>query len=455
MSDDLFTAAQPPKNDALTVSELSRQLKGTVEDRFSDVRVQGEISGFKRAASGHCYMQLKDDDAALKAIIWKGVAGRINLELEDGQEVIAIGKLTTYEARSEYQIIISHLEIAGIGALLKQIEDRRRRLDAEGLFAIDKKKPLPAYPQRLGIITSETGAVIQDIINRLELRLALDIHLIGVNVQGDRAAPQICEAIRHFNTTDRKPDVIIIARGGGSIEDLMPFNDEAIVRAVAASEIPIVSAVGHETDTTLIDYAADMRAPTPTAAAEQVVALKSHIMEEVAGYFASMQKSMRQSLAMYDARLKEQRLPKPSRLLEMRQQRLDDMGERLHKAIKTSGSTYQLRLEKISGQLRNPKSDLLARNQRNQETLKHYGNSVTKYMQDILARKQTHLLNTGQLLENSDYRKTMERGFAIIRTKKDEGWVAHASADSLQQNDEVNIAFHDGDIDAIIKAKKI
>ncbi|MBT3306223.1 MAG: exodeoxyribonuclease VII large subunit, partial [Alphaproteobacteria bacterium] len=258
----------------LSVAELSALLKRTVEDTFGRVRVRGEISGFKRAASGHLYFTLKDDAAIIDGVCWRGTAGKLGVTPEDGLEVIVSGRLTTYPARSRYQIVVDAMDIAGEGALLKMLEDRRRKLAAEGLFDVENKRDLPFLPDIIGVVTSPTGAVFRDILHRLSDRFPRRVLLWPVTVQGETAAQEITAAIDGFNKLGGKgaklprPDVLIVARGGGSLEDLMAFNEESVVRATAASDIPVISAVGHETDTTLIDYAADQRAPTPTAAAE-------------------------------------------------------------------------------------------------------------------------------------------------------------------------------------------
>src|SRR5690606_5533787 len=266
----------------LTVSELSQAIKRTLEDRFERVRVRGEISGFKRAASGHLYLCLKDADAALDAVCWKGTAARLGIRPEDGMEVIATGRVTTFPGRSKYQLVIDSLELAGEGALLKLLEDRRRKLAEEGLFDESRKRPLPYLPEVIGVVTSPSGAVIRDILHRLADRFPRRVLVWPVLVQGQGAAAPVAAAIRGFNALEpggraAPPDLLIVARGGGSIEDLWAFNEEIVVRAAAESGIPLISAVGHETDTTLIDFAADRRAPTPTAAAEMAVPVRAEL----------------------------------------------------------------------------------------------------------------------------------------------------------------------------------
>src|ERR1700749_3632509 len=267
-----------------TVSELSSALRRTVEDSYGHVRVRGEISGFRGAhSSGHCYFALKDENAKIDAVIWKGVHYRMRFKPQEGLEVIATGKLTTYPGSSKYQIVIESLEPAGIGALMALMEERKKKLAAEGLFDEARKQLLPWLPEVIGVVTSPTGAVIRDILHRLEDRFPRRVLVWPVKVQGDGSAEQVAAAIRGFNALPEggripRPDVLIVARGGGSLEDLWSFNEEVVVRAAAESMIPLISAVGHETDITLIDFVSDKRAPTPTAAAEMAVPVRSELL---------------------------------------------------------------------------------------------------------------------------------------------------------------------------------
>jgi exodeoxyribonuclease VII large subunit len=323
-----------------TVSELAAALKRSVEENFSLVRVRGEISGFKRHGSGHWYFALKDADAVLDAVCWRTTAMRLSVKPEDGMEVVATGRLTTYPGRSKYQLIVDSLELAGIGALLKLLEDRRQRLAAEGLFAAERKKKLPFLPGVVGVVTSPTGAVIRDILHRLSDRFPRRVVVWPVAVQGEGAAAQVAAAIAGFNRLRLdgpvpRPDVIIVARGGGSLEDLMAFNEEIVVRAAAASAIPLISAVGHETDTTLIDHAADRRAPTPTAAAEMAVPVRLDLVAELGGKTARL---TRGAARLFDERRLHlaglaRGLPDPHDLIGAASQRLDDRAERLTLAI--------------------------------------------------------------------------------------------------------------------------
>ena len=338
----------------LSVSELSGALKRTIEDAFGRVRVRGEISGFKRHASGHCYMTLKDENACIDAVIWRGNAAALAFAPEDGAEVIATGKLTIYAGRSKYQLVIDRLELAGEGALLALLEKRRKALAAEGLFDSQRKRPLPFLPAVIGVVTSPTGAVIRDILHRLEDRCPTRVIVWPVPVQGEGSATKIAAAIRGFATLEPRPDLLIVARGGGSIEDLWAFNEEEVVRAAAESPIPLISAVGHETDTTLIDHASDRRAPTPTAAAEMAVPVRS----ELIALLGELGHRSASCLARHAERSRERldltacRWPRPETLLAPRQQRLDEIGERLPRSLAARAGHARADLNLVSGRLR-------------------------------------------------------------------------------------------------------
>jgi exodeoxyribonuclease VII large subunit len=326
---------------ALSVSELSSALKRTVEDRFGHVRVRGEISGYKRAASGHLYFCLKDDNALIDAVMWKGNAGRLPFAPEDGLEVVATGKLTTYPGRSKYQIVVDSLELAGEGALMLLFEKLKARLAAEGLFS-KPKRPLPPLPRTIGIVTSPTGAVIRDILHRLDDRFPSHVIVWPVLVQGESAAGQVAAAVNGFSAMAAdgavaRPDLVIVARGGGSIEDLWAFNEEAVVRAVANCSIPVISAVGHETDTTLCDFAADRRAPTPTAAAEMAVPVRSDLLQRVGQLGLRMSNCIRKRVELAGERLEAQRrlMPRLADLAAPHQQRTDELAERLRQSLRS------------------------------------------------------------------------------------------------------------------------
>ena len=321
----------------MSISEISGLLKRTVEDRFAFVRVKGELSGVKRAASGHLYLSLKDEGARLDGVMWRGSVQRLAFLPEDGVEVIATGKLTTYPGRSNYQIVIERMEIAGEGALLALLAKTRARLEAEGLFASQRKRRLPFIPRRIGVVTSPTGAVIRDILHRLADRFPSHVLVWPVLVQGQGAAEQVAGAVRGFSALpeDKRPDLVIVARGGGSIEDLWAFNEEVVVRAIAASAIPVISAVGHETDTTLADFAADLRAPTPTAAAEIAVPVREDLYAQLADLAVRKRKCALRPVSLGRERLeaRAQRLPKPEAILAAKAQQLDDLAERLRRGL--------------------------------------------------------------------------------------------------------------------------
>ncbi len=354
-SDEAFSviATEAPGDNApaLSVSELSTALKRTIEGAFDHVRVRGEISGFKRHGSGHCYFTLKDDSACIDAVIWRSQAGALRFAPEDGIEVVATGRLTTYPARSRYQIVVERLELAGQGALMALLDRRRQALAAEGLFDAARKRKLPFAPRLIGVVTSPTGAVIRDILHRLEDRFPRRVLVWPVRVQGETSAAEVAAAIRGFNAlapgaTPARPDLLIVARGGGSIEDLWAFNEEEVVRAVAESGIPTISAVGHETDTSLCDFAADVRAPTPTAAAELAVPVRSDLLGQVRELGARAERCARRALERSGEQLEAclRHWPLREELLAPQQQRLDELGERLPRALRG-------RLDRARGEL--------------------------------------------------------------------------------------------------------
>src|SRR6185437_10895202 len=350
-----LASAEPqmrPNLPEYTVSELSAALKRTIEQGFSYVRVRGELSGWKRHSSGHCYFALKDTEAVIDGVCWRGTALKLALKPEDGMEVVCTGRLTTYPGRSKYQLVIETMELAGVGALLKLLEERRKRLAAEGLFAEERKKRLPFLPRVIGVVTSPTGAVIRDILHRLNDRFPRHVLLWPVAVQGEGAAQQVAAAIEGFNRLAPggkvpRPDLLIVARGGGSLEDLMAFNEEIVVRAAAASAIPLISAVGHETDTTLIDYASDRRAPTPTAAAEMAVPVRLDLIAELNGKNARLAHGL--ARLFHERRLHlaglARGLPEPHDLIGAAAQRLDDRSERLRLALRTRFTAVRSRLD--------------------------------------------------------------------------------------------------------------
>ena len=356
----LLAEEQPGDNaPALSVSELSGALKRQVEEAFGHVRVRGEISGFKRHGSGHCYLSLKDERACIDGVIWKGQAAAMRFRPEDGIEVIATGKLTTFPGRSKYQIVIERIELAGQGALMALLDQRRRMLAAEGLFDEGRKRALPFMPRVIGVVTSPTGAVIRDILHRLEDRCPTHVILWPVAVQGEGAAAQVARAIRGFGALAEggplhRPDLLIVGRGGGSIEDLWAFNEEVVVRAIAESPIPIISAVGHETDTTLADFAADRRAPTPTAAAEMAVPVRAELARHVRELGARAERLARRYRERAGERFEAiaDRFPALEGLFASQQQRLDDVADRLPRALGRRIAVARGDLAHASGALR-------------------------------------------------------------------------------------------------------
>ncbi|MDQ0316541.1 exodeoxyribonuclease VII large subunit [Amorphus orientalis] len=343
-----------------TVSEISGALKRTVEDAYGYVRVRGEVSGYRGPhSSGHCYFSLKDEKARLEAVVWRGVFGKLKVKPEEGMEMIATGRISTFPGASKYQIIIDAIEPAGAGALMALLEARRKALAAEGLFDADRKVRPPFLPRVIGVVTSPTGAVIRDILHRLTDRFPVHVLVWPVRVQGEESAAEVAAAVAGFNRLQAggaipRPDTLIVARGGGSLEDLWGFNDEAVVRAVAASTIPVISAVGHETDTTLIDFVADIRAPTPTAAAEIAVPVRSELVAVVDDRARRLYQAERRHL---DTRRSELRalaraMPAPLDLVASQRQRFDHAGSRLSSALSAAASAHRLALQQSAARLR-------------------------------------------------------------------------------------------------------
>ncbi|MGO8920814.1 MAG: exodeoxyribonuclease VII large subunit [Stellaceae bacterium] len=437
-----------------TVSELSAALKRTIEQGFSYVRVRGEISGFKRHGSGHCYFALKDAEAVLDGVAWRGTAQRLTLKPEDGMEVVCTGRLTTYPGRSKYQLVIETMELAGVGALLKLLEERRKRLAAEGLFAEERKRKLPFLPRVIGIVTSPTGAVIRDILHRLADRFPRRVLLWPVAVQGEGAAAQVAAAIEGFNKlapggTVPRPDLLIVARGGGSLEDLMAFNEETVVRAAAASTIPLISAIGHETDTTLIDYASDRRAPTPSAAAEMAVPVRLDLLAELDGKAVRLSGSLSRLLAERRARIEglARGLPDPLSLLDTARQRLDDRAERLLVGFRALLGLRRHRLHTAGERLSGAALAVLLERARARlaDALPRLRQAMARY----LTHERHRLDSVGGRLETygQTLRDTLARGFAIIR---DAAGAVVDRAQALAPGDAVTIEFHDGKAAATI-----
>ncbi len=410
-------------------------MKRTVEDAFGHVRVRGEISGWKRHGSGHCYFTLKDEGACIDAVLWRGQAARLQFAPEDGAEVIASGKLTTYPGRSKYQLVVDRLELAGEGALMALLDKRRRALAAEGLFDEAKKRPLPFLPRTIGIVTSPTGAVIRDILHRLADRCPTHVLLWPVPVQGEAAAGQVAAAIRGFGAMGVSgdigpPDLIIVARGGGSIEDLWAFNEEIVIRAAAESPIPLISAVGHETDTTLIDYAADRRAPTPTAAAEMAVP----VLAELAAMLRDRGMRMRSSLALQAARSGERleatahRWPKAGQLFEPTSVRLGEIAARLPRALAARAAHARADLAAVAPRLRK------------------------QLVEQRIAHSKDKLDSLGRLLTAAHPERPLQRGFVRV-TDRNGKTLLHAG--DAREAGELSLRFADGSVDATVDGTRL
>ena len=410
---------------ALSVSELSGALKRTVENAFGFVRVRGEISGWKRHASGHCYFTLKDEAACLDAVIWKGQAAGLAFRPEDGAEVIASGKLTTYPGRSKYQIVVSRMELAGEGALMALLDKRRRALAAEGLFDEARKRRLPFLPRVIGVVTSPTGAVIRDILHRLEDRCPTHVIVWPVPVQGEGAADKVAAAIKGFADITPRPDLLIVARGGGSIEDLWAFNEEEVVRAAAASPIPLISAVGHETDTTLIDFASDRRAPTPTAAAEMAVPVRAELAALLSELDHRQSACVTRTASRSAERLEQlsSRWPEAANLFAPFGQRLDDAGDRLPRALIQRTAHARADLAEVAPRLQ------------------------ARLVTERIVRAREKLMSLWRLAELAHPEKPLERGFVRVTDRLGKTLVHAADARAAVA---VDLHFADGRVAAHI-----
>ena len=477
----------------LTISELSRAVKTTVETAFEFVRVRAEISRPNKAPSGHLYFTLKDDRSTLAAVCWKTMTANLAVQPEEGLEVIATGRLTTFAGQSKYQIVVSQIEIAGEGALLKQLEDRRRMLAGEGLFDQERKKKIPKMPTTIGVVTSPTGAVIRDILHRLQDRFGVHVLVWGTLVQGRDAAAQVAAAIRGFDAMPEngslpRPDVLIIARGGGALEDLWAFNEEIVVRAVAECRIPVISAIGHETDTTLIDFAADLRAPTPTAAAELAVSVKTDLAAYLSEVNARLMRATARKLenAGQQTALAARGLVDPADLIQRRAQSLDYALGGLFRGLDQWLSARALRLSGLAGRLQPPETKLaeaagrlsqigqrfeqqfatgLANRQqrldnlilRSPETklaeasgrLSQIGQRFEQHFVTSLANRQQRLDNISKLLDANSFERVLDRGFTLV-TDAAGAPIKRAAAAPDQAN--VMIRFADGTRGAVLGA---
>jgi exodeoxyribonuclease VII large subunit len=430
-----------------SVTELSGALKRLVEENFALVRVRGEISGLKFHSSGHVYFDLKDDKAVLNAVIWRAVAGRLRVKPQAGLEVVCTGRLSTYAGSSRYQIIVEQVELAGLGALMAMLEERKKKLAAEGLFDAAHKKPLPFLPEVIGVVTSPTGAVIRDIMHRLQARFPRRVLLWPVAVQGERAADEIAAAIRGFNALGTgglpRPDLIIVARGGGSVEDLMAFNEENVVRAAFESAIPLISAVGHETDTTLIDFVSDMRAPTPTAAAELAVPVRTELLAQTLDY-------ERRTLRCFTKGMEDRRrhlvqiarvLPRADQLFAAPRQRLDAAGEKLGHALTRNLQVHRLALGKIALRPRAISDRVTLGRER---TAALAARALRAHDARLKAARRA-LDALARVLDGISYRAVLERGFALVRGP--DGSIRRR-AEPIVSGEKLNLVFADGTLDA-------
>ncbi|MCV2446398.1 exodeoxyribonuclease VII large subunit [Paracoccus sp. DMF] len=491
---DLIDDAAASNAHEFTVSEISGAIKRTLEDQFGRVRVRGEIGRVSRPSSGHLYFDLKDERACIAAVTWKGQAARLSTRPEEGIEVIATGRLTTFPGQSKYQLIVDEIEPAGAGALMMMLEKRRKALAAEGLFDESRKRPLPYLPRVIGVVTSPSGAVIRDILHRLRDRFPTRVLIWPVAVQGQDCAPQVTAAIRGFNALDPagpipRPDLLIVARGGGSLEDLWGFNEELVVRAAAESAIPLISAVGHETDTTLIDFASDRRAPTPTAAAEMAVPVRTELAARLGECGTRMIRAGQQARQRHRQRLADlgRALGRPQALTDPARQRFDLFAERLEPALK--GFTRRCRdrlaglplsLAALRGNLRNRRQNLQTQENRLAPGLSRLARRKAERLADLgprldrararllagssrdraeLARLSARLAATAariapprrdsldrldRLRQTLGYTETLKRGFAVVHGPDH----LLTSATEAEKAPGFEIEFHDGRIAA-------
>jgi exodeoxyribonuclease VII large subunit len=476
MTDLLEDDDRPGNAPEFTVSEISGAVKRVIEGEFGLVRVRGEIGRVSRPASGHLYFDLKDDRAVLAAICWKGQAARLQVRPEEGLEVVATGRLTTFPGQSKYQMIVDDIRPAGVGALMAMLEKRKKALEAEGLFAAERKTPIPYLPEVIGVVTSPSGAVIRDILHRLRDRFPRRVLIWPVAVQGDRCAPEVAAAIRGFNALAPggpipRPDLLIVARGGGSLEDLWGFNEEIVVRAAAESAIPLISAVGHETDTTLIDFAADRRAPTPTAAAEMAVPVRLELLAWTEGQGARLAGWLVRGMESRRQRLRDlaRALPRPERLLDAPRQRLDVWGGRLPGALlalaqrkrnRLTEAAAVLRPRTLEAALRQRREALLScggrlapafaramaeearRIARERERLAERARRLDAAWERAAHRRADRLEGVARVLATLGYEETLKRGYAVVRG---DGAVV-TTAEAAARAQALEIQFRDGRI---------
>ena len=454
-----------------SVTELSGAIKRVIEGEFSHVRIKGEVGRVSRPRSGHIYLDLKDDKSVINGVIWKGVAGRLQTQPEEGMEVVATGRVTTFGGQSKYQIVIEDIKPAGMGALMALLEKRKTMLSAEGLFEETRKRPLPYLPEVIGVVTSPSGAVIRDILHRLRDRFPRKVLIWPVAVQGAKCAPEVVRAIEGFNALKiggamPRPDLLIVARGGGSVEDLWGFNEESVARAVAASNIPLISAVGHETDTTLIDFVSDKRAPTPTAAAELAVPVRIELMAWLDQQSARMTTSLSGGLQRRSQRLRDlsRALPRLETLLDGPRQRLDTTGARLGPALMSGVQRRKVRLSEAAGGLRPAAMQRMIENERRRldalsarmgpalercVSIDQRRQAVSAMAQRVADAGQQRVNAARNKIEAMDrlrltlgYEATLSRGYAVVRGDGDVVTTKKAAGKAQ----ELEIQFADGRI---------
>ncbi len=466
---DLFDDPREGENaPEFSVSELSGAIKKVIEGNFDHVRIRAEIGRVSFPRSGHVYLDLKDEKSVISGVMWKGVATKLSMRPEEGMEVVATGRITTFGGQSKYQIVIESMKPAGVGALMAMLEKRKAQLSGEGLFDPSRKKPIPYLPEVIGVVTSPSGAVIRDILHRLRDRFPRKVLVWPVAVQGEKCAPEVVRGIEGFNKLSPggalpRPDLIIVARGGGSLEDLWGFNEESVVRAAAASDIPLISAVGHETDTTLIDFASDKRAPTPTAAAELAVPVRLELMGWLDDQNARLTRALTFGISQRGQRLKDlaRAMPRAETLLEGPAQRLDRAAEKLPNALKRSVDTRRLRLTETAASLRpanlrravEAKHEALGR-RTDRLSLRPIQRDIDQKKQnlDALNRRfataansqlggwKDRLQSLERLRKTLGYEATLERGYAVVW----DGDQLVTSAKDAENAKSLEIQFADG-----------
>jgi len=425
-----------------SVGDLASSLKRTIEENFGRVRVRGELSRVSIAGSGHMYSSLKDDQAVIDAVCWKGSLSKLSVKPEEGLEVICTGRLTTYPKSSKYQLVIESMELAGEGALLKMLEERKKKLAAEGLFDPETKQAVPFLPQTIGVVTSPTGAVIRDILHRLADRFPRHVLVWPVLVQGNGAANQVSAAINGFQKIHEqghpKPDIIIVARGGGSLEDLMAFNEENVVRAIAESTIPVISAIGHETDTTLADFAADLRAPTPTGAAEMAVPVRTNLMAQILEDEQRLISGISRQLTEHRSKIEtlSARLGDPAHMLESHAQRLDHLSDKLGSVFSRYLDAKRQALIEPASQLRHPREQLNERT----KMLERWAEQLLTAGPKIIDKPSNQIDHFGKMLEAYSYKNVLQRGFSVVRDHKGK---AITDPSDVKNGETLNIEFHE------------